>query len=197
MNIQVKEVKEEKYEDEDLKQFDLSLKKKKKKKNDKENHNNENNHNNNENNENTKNEDCDYDYTNLLERLYCDLRTNHPNLVSRKKIIVPCPQLARMGKTKTMVLNFNIISLSIHRQPEHIRSFFSFELKCDCSIDANIHLIIKGRYIQNQIESIFKKYITNYVSCHMCQTHDTVLIKDQITRLYFLQCDVCGSKRSV
>ena len=51
--------------------------------------------------------------------------------------------------------------------------------------------------LQNQIESIFKKYICNYVSCHMCQTHDTILIKDQITRIYFLQCDLCGSKRSV
>ena len=102
-----------------------------------------------------------------------------------------------MGKTKTMILNFNTISLAIHRKPEHIKTFFSSELKCDCSIDANIHLIIKGRYLQNQIESIFKKYICNYVSCHMCQTHDTILIKDQITRIYFLQCDLCGSKRSV
>lgn len=180
----------EEEEEEDLKQFDLCLKKKKKKKNQY-----------NENKENVENvenvENEDYDYTNLLDRLYSELRTNHPNLLSRKKIIVPYPQLARMGKTKTMVLNFNIISLSIHRQPEHIRSFFSSELKRHCSIDANIHLIIKGRYLQNQIESIFKKYITNYVSCHMCQTHDTIIIKDQITRLYFLKCDVCGSKRSV
>jgi translation initiation factor 2 subunit 2 len=185
-----------KEEDEDLKQFDLFLKKKKKKKNQyNENKENKENKENVENVENVENED--YDYTNLLDRLYSELRTNHPNLVSRKKIIVPCPQLARMGKIKTMVLNFNIISLSIHRQPDHIRSFFSSELKCDCSIDANIRLIIKGRYVQNQIESIFKNYITNYVSCHMCQTHDTILIKDQITRLYFLQCDLCGSKRSV
>ena len=173
--------------EDDLEQFDLSLKKKKKKKIYNEN---------NENKENNENNE-DYMYSDLLARLYSNLRINNPEIIFRKKIIIPSPHLARLSKTKTMVLNFNVISVAIHRNPEHIKMFFSSELKCDCSIDANIHLIIKGRYLQNQIESIFKKYIYNYVSCHMCQTHDTVLIKDQLTRIYFLQCELCGSKRSV
>lgn len=39
------------------------------------------------------------------------------------------------------------------------------------------------------------RYIKEYVTCHTCRSPETVLQKD--TRLFFLQCDSCGSRCSV
>ena len=34
-----------------------------------------------------------------------------------------------------------------------------------------------------------------YVTCHTCRSPDTILQKE--TRLFFIQCETCGSRRSV
>jgi translation initiation factor 2 beta subunit (eIF-2beta)/eIF-5 len=47
----------------------------------------------------------------------------------------------------------------MHRLPEHVFSFFMSELATEGSIDANMRLVIKGRYVPKQIESLLKKYI--------------------------------------
>lgn len=41
----------------------------------------------------------------------------------------------------------------------------------------------------------FHRYIKEYVTCHTCRSPDTILQKD--TRLFFLQCEACGSRCSV
>lgn len=40
-------------------------------------------------------------------------------------------------------------------------------------------------------------YIVEYVTCHMCRNPETSLTRDSVTRLYFIQCESCGSRRSV
>ena len=85
----------------------------------------------------------------------------------------------------------------MHRQPEHVQSFFLAEMGTDGSIDGNIRLVIKGRFQPKQVESLLKKYIVEYVTCHMCRNPETSLTRDSVTRLYFIQCESCGSRRSV
>lgn len=63
------------------------------------------------------------------------------------------------------------------------------------SVDGNSQLIIKGRFQQKQIENVLRRYIKEYVTCHTCRSPDTILQKD--TRLFFLQCETCGSRCSV
>eukprot|EP00455_Lapot_gusevi_P034682 TRINITY_DN3832_c0_g4_i2.p1 TRINITY_DN3832_c0_g4~~TRINITY_DN3832_c0_g4_i2.p1 ORF type:complete len:255 (-),score=97.73 TRINITY_DN3832_c0_g4_i2:132-842(-) len=189
-------------ENEDLAQFDLALKKKKKKK------------------KTTKtteevtetpvegteetseatpwaDSDRDYDYTELLDRVFSLLREKNPNLAVRKRHVMPPPQLVRVGTRKTMWANFSQMAALMHRQPEHVFSFFMSELATEGSIDANLRLIIKGRYVPKQIESLLKKYIVEYVTCHNCRNPETTLSRDSVTRLYFLKCESCGSTRSV
>jgi translation initiation factor 2 subunit 2 len=43
------------------------------------------------------------------------------------------------------------------------------ELGTEGSLDGNQRLVVKGRYVHRQIESLLKKYIMEYVSCHMCR----------------------------
>jgi len=142
--------------------------------------------------------DRDYNYTELLERIFTLLREKNPTLAGgRKRHVMPPPQLVRVGTRKTMWANFLPICQQMHRQPEHAMSFLLAELGTEGSIDGNQRCIMKGRYLPKQIESILKKYILEYVTCHMCRIPETTLTRDSVTRLYFIQCESCGSRRSV
>ncbi len=76
-------------------------------------------------------------------------------------------------------------------------SFVAAELGAETSLDGVQRLILKGRYTPKQAESLLKKYINEYVMCHMCRNPETTLTRDSVTRLYFIQCENCSSRRSV
>lgn len=144
-----------------------------------------------------QNPERDYNYTELLERVFSLLHEKNPALSTRKRYSMPPPQLVRVGTRKTMWTNFAQICALMHRQPEHVMSFLLAELGTDGSIDGNQRLVIKGRYQPKQAESLLKKYIVEYVTCNMCRNPETSLTRDSVTRLFFLQCESCGSRRSV
>jgi len=145
-----------------------------------------------------KSADADYNYTELLDRVFSLLREKNPNLAGgRKRYTMPPPQLVRVGTRKTMWSNFTPICQVMARNTDHVLSFLLSELGTEGSIDANTRCVMKGRYQPKQIESILRKYISEYVTCHMCRNPETTLSRDPVTRLYFLQCTSCGSRRSV
>jgi Domain found in IF2B/IF5 len=45
------------------------------------------------------------------------------------------------------------------------------------------------------MENVLRRYVKEYVTCHTCRSPDTILQKE--TRLFFLQCETCGSRCSV
>lgn len=141
--------------------------------------------------------DRDYSYTEMLERVFNLLRERNPGISTRKRHTMPPPQMVRVGTRKTMWANFAPICMLMRRQNEHVQSFMLAELGTEGSLDGNQRLVVKGRYVPKQIESLLKKYIMEYVSCHMCRSIETSLTRDSVTRLYFLQCETCGSRRSV
>jgi translation initiation factor 2 subunit 2 len=65
------------------------------------------------------------------------------------------------------------------------------------ALDSNSRVILKGRFMAKAIESLLKRYIVEYVTCHMCRNPDTTLTRDPVTRLYFMECESCSSSRSV
>jgi translation initiation factor 2 subunit 2 len=76
-----------------------------------------------------------------------------------------------------------------------VLAFLLAELGTSGSVDGNNQLIIKGRFQQKQMENVLRRYVKEYVTCHTCRSPDTILQKD--TRLFFLQCETCGSRCSV
>lgn len=44
---------------------------------------------------------------------------------------------------------------------------------------------------------MFRKYITEFVQCHICKRQNTELVKDDKMRLWTLQCNNCKSSRTV
>ena len=57
--------------------------------------------------------------------------------------------------------------------------------------------MLKGRFVPKKIESLLRKYINEYVTCEMCRSPDTLLKRDQVSRLYFVNCKACGASRAV
>ncbi|KAG8311772.1 eukaryotic translation initiation factor 2 [Homalodisca vitripennis] len=125
------------------------------------------------------------------------MRDKNPDMVAGKKqkFVMRPPQVVRIGTKKTSFANFTEICKTLHRQPKHLLDFLLAELGTSGSVDGNSQLIIKGRFQQKQIENVLRRYIKEYVTCHTCRSPDTILQKD--TRLFFLQCETCGSRCSV
>ncbi|XP_015181984.1 PREDICTED: eukaryotic translation initiation factor 2 subunit 2 isoform X1 [Polistes dominula] len=141
--------------------------------------------------------DRDYTYDELLVRVFNIMREKNPDMVAGKKqkFVMRPPQVVRIGTKKTSFANFTEICKTLHRQAKHLLDFLLAELGTSGSVDGNSQLIIKGRFQQKQIENVLRRYIKEYVTCHTCRSPDTILQKD--TRLFFLQCETCGSRCSV
>ncbi|VVT45060.1 uncharacterized protein SAPINGB_P000624 [Magnusiomyces paraingens] len=139
----------------------------------------------------------DFTYPELLTRFFKILADNNPELASERpdqKYKIPPPEVKRDGK-KTLFVNIKEISDRLHRPTDHVTSFLYAELGTTGSVDGSNRLVIKGRYQQKQIETVLRKYIVEYVTCKTCKSINTVLKKEN--RLFFLDCNSCGSRRSV
>lgn len=139
----------------------------------------------------------DFSYNELLVKFFAVLRDNNPDLASDRsgvKYKIPPPNVLRDGK-KSIFANIKEISDRMHRPTEHVIQFLFAELGTSGSVDGTARLVIKGRYMQKQIETVLRKYITEYVSCKTCKSISTKLSKEN--RIYFLECNSCGSRRSV
>ncbi|KAJ1720895.1 translation initiation factor eIF-2 beta subunit [Coemansia erecta] len=140
--------------------------------------------------------DRDYTYQELLGRFYNILRDNNPDSVGIKgKYVMVPPHITRDGKKRTAFTNIDDIAKKMHRTPEHLIKYLYSELATTGSVDANKHLIIKGRFQQKQIENVLRRYIVEYVTCKTCKSGDTRLVKEN--SLNFVKCESCGSSRSV
>merc|ERR1711997_939548 len=144
-----------------------------------------------------KDSDRDYQYDELLQRVFTIMRDKNPEMVSgkQKKFVMRPPQVMRVGSKKTAFANFVEIAKMLHRQPKHLLQFLFAELGTSGAIDGSNQLIIKGRFQQKHIENVLRRYIKEYVTCHTCRSPDAILNKE--TRLFFLQCMPCHSRCSV
>jgi len=136
----------------------------------------------------------EYSYDQLLKRafdLIGQVKADKP------RIKIPPPQAFRIGTSRTLWANFPQIAKALHRNPQHLLNFVIVELGTTANLDANGRVVIRGRFMPKQLESLVRKYLTEYVVCKTCGSRDTVLKKEN--RLHFLECQssVCGSTRSV
>jgi len=142
------------------------------------------------------NTDRDYTYDELLMRFYRVLRQNNPELAGgKRRHTVPPPSVMRDGNKKTIFANIVDIAKRIHRDPTHVISFLFAELGTTGSVDGSMRLVIKGRFQQKQLENVLRRYIVEYVTCKTCKSPETLLEKEN--RIFFVQCESCGSRRSV
>ncbi|XP_042506972.1 eukaryotic translation initiation factor 2 subunit beta-like [Macadamia integrifolia] len=140
--------------------------------------------------------DRDYEYEELLGRVFNILRENNPELAGdRRRTVMRPPQVLREGTKKTVFVNFMDLCKTMHRQPEHVMNFLLAEMGTSGSLDGQQRLVVKGRFAPKNFEGILRRYINEYVICNGCKSPDTILSKEN--RLFFLRCEQCGSGRSV
>lgn len=148
----------------------------------------------------TKHDFSSLDFNIELDSKYKELLNyafeNYINVTqnSNKKSINP-PQILRDGSKHIIWSNFGNNCKSINREPKHVKEFIVSELSTNADIGQNDQLRITGRYNSNQIETIFKKYIKEFVMCSTCKSLETHLDKEN--RLTFKICNNCGSKLSI
>jgi len=135
----------------------------------------------------------DYTYMEMLQMI----TSKKPVVIEEKKVSLPPPNVQKTGTRKTSWFNFATIAKKLNRTTEHMMQYVTAELATECSLDGNKQLVIKGRFLPKQIESILTQYILAYVKCGVCKKMETTLIKDQVTRLTFMECTLCEAKRSV
>nr|GMD69190.1 eukaryotic translation initiation factor 2 subunit beta-like [Ipomoea batatas] len=140
--------------------------------------------------------DRDYEYEELLGRVFNILRENNPELAGdRRRTVMRPPQVLREGTKKTVFVNFMDLCKTMHRQPEHVMAFLLAEMGTSGSLDGQQRVVVKGRFAPKNFEGILRRYVNEYVICNGCKSPDTILSKEN--RLFFLRCEKCGSGRSV
>lgn len=138
----------------------------------------------------------DYKYEELLQRMFQLLHANNPELAGdRKRFVMKPPQVVRDGAKKVVFINFPEICKAMRRTGEHVFNFMLAELGTTGSIDGSNRMVIKGRFQPKAVEHVIRKYVSEYVMCSSCKSPDTDLHKEN--RLYFMQCNNCGARRSV
>jgi len=137
-------------------------------------------------------------YALLLKRFFETVNKNNPDILmsGSKSYKIPPPQCLREGNKKTIFANIHEICTRMKRTDEHVTSFLFAELGTSGSVDGSKRLVIKGRFQQKQIENVLRRYIVEYVTCKTCRSPNTKLEKGE-NRLYFVECQNCGSRRSV
>lgn len=137
-------------------------------------------------------------YETMLSRFFDVLRENNPEMASDRqgvKYKIPPPVVGREGNKKTLFSNIKLICNKMHRPTEHVIHYMFTELGTSGSVDGSQRLVIKGKFQQKAIEGVLRRYIMEYVTCKTCKSVNTRLLKEN--RLYFLECNSCGSRRSV
>lgn len=131
-------------------------------------------------------QDSILDYDTLLQNIKTKDYDSH------KTINIPPPKLAREG-TKTLYLNFKQTCNSMNRSMDHVHKFILLELGARSGSFSNEsgHMWIKGRQNQNQIMSILRNYVKEFVQCRACQKFDTQFVDKQI------KCSYCCYTRLV
>ena len=128
--------------------------------------------------------------------MYSLLVANNPELAGdRKRFLMKPPQVVREGSKRVVVINFGDICKTLNRSIDHVYAFMLAEMGTTGSIDASNRMVIKGRFTPKAIEQLIRRYVAEYVSCSSCKSPQTTMQKQN--RLYFMQCNNCGARRSV
>lgn len=129
-------------------------------------------------------------YEDLLKKAYTII-TEPTEFEDR--FTVPAARVFIEGKT-TVLENFAEITSTLRRDQDHLMKHLLGELGTAGKIDGT-RAIFSGKFEQEQINSIIKGYVDDYVVCSECGKPDTRLVKTE--RVLMLQCDACGGHRPV
>ena len=129
-------------------------------------------------------------YEDLLKEAYTNI-TEPTEFEDR--FTVPVARVFIEGKT-TVLENFAEIADTLRRDPDHLMKHLLGELGTAGKVEGT-RAVFSGKFEQEQINTIIRGYVEDYVICSECGKPDTRLVKTE--RVLTLRCDACGGHRPV
>ena len=121
------------------------------------------------------------------------------------KLNLDPPHWERQGGARTVWTNFGRIVEQLKRPMEHVRKFVSNELATETSVTqqnpllgpvmSNNQLVLFGKFIGSNFESILRSYIKQYCKCSNCGNFSTMLQQDSNTDI--VVCSFCGRNNMI
>lgn len=138
-----------------------------------------------------------YTYSELLNRLYKEQMLNDgTSECDKKRFYLPEPIVEKMSRNRSLWCNIHQISVNLSRPINHICKFLLYELNTEGTMK-NDQFVIKGNYYSKNIKNVLTKYVVQYVQCHVCRSHSTIIETDRIARLHILRCEDCKCSRII
>jgi len=152
-----------------------------------------------------------YPYTYLLNRIFLQLkpiREMNPQCsttAANKRFVCPPPNIQQAGRNKSLFVNFREVRDSLQRKNETVQWFFELiknfilrELRTGGSVgEERCMLTFKRRVTKPEVQATLMKFIRQYVVCGNCQSTDTRLDRESVTKLLRMHCTTCGATQSV
>jgi translation initiation factor 2 beta subunit (eIF-2beta)/eIF-5 len=114
-------------------------------------------------------------------------------LGKKMMLCVHCRMEGSLLSTKTIITNLSEIASLLKRPPNYIAKYYGIELGVSSIWDRNKGIgIINGKHAQETLQYTLETFVLRYVSCNMCQGHETV-IKLSKHGLLQMKCNMCGS----
>ena len=137
-----------------------------------------------------KGDRLEYDYESLLKRA----RSLIPDVaLKRERLEIPRPNHAVIGM-RTLIFNFKELADALDRDPQHILKFLSGEMATAATMQG-ARAIFQGKFPQDTLERLLKRYVEVFVLCPICKRPDTKIVREK--RLSFLICKACGARSSI
>ncbi|CAF1245508.1 unnamed protein product [Adineta steineri] len=140
-----------------------------------------------------------YDYDRLLAR--CIERQEHdrPEMILRCQTPISIPHADLVvGQSRTTLINWKSyvrLFRALTRDPHLFQQYINEHYSCQSSINQREQLSFNIRTTKTTFDNILRKFLDEYVTCLICQTAQTHLIKSD--GIWRIECQLCGSQRTV
>ncbi len=131
-------------------------------------------------------------YIELLNRIKDQTRKDNSIVTQRQD--VPQPDAAVVGN-RTVWKNFSIIAAALRRDPRQMMIVVAKELGAAMTVENDGRAVIFGKKDSTSIKNVMNYYIKMYVTCPVCGSPDTKLVKEK--KILFLVCEACGARTPV
>lgn len=140
-----------------------------------------------------------YDYDRLLARCLQRQEHDRPELILRCQTPISIPHADLVaGPSRTIVVNWKSyvrLFRGLSRDPHVFQQYINEHYACQSAINAREQLTLDVRTSKATFDNVLRKFLDDYVTCLICQTAQTHLIKSD--GIWQIECQLCGSQRPV
>ncbi len=130
------------------------------------------------------------EYEKMLDRLYLSLPKQ---ALTKERFEMPKVDAFLQGQ-KTMVKNFAPLAKTVRRENKELYRFFTKELAVPITVEGE-RLVINGKFFPNALQTIFERYVKEFVLCRECNRPDTHY--EDRSGIRVLKCEACGAISSI